>query len=120
MALRVTRPKAAPVDPREAAIAALAREDLAAYRTLFADTAAIPSFHARYGARRAMLEEEPREPVFLNSAGVALYELGSWAAAEALFRAAFRLSPTLPHVRENLDALVARRRAGRRPALPPP
>src|SRR5919202_6871614 len=56
MALRVTRPKAAPVDPREAAIAALAREDLAAYRTLFADTAAIASFHARYGARRAMLE----------------------------------------------------------------
>jgi tetratricopeptide (TPR) repeat protein len=148
MALRVTRPKAAPVDPREAAIAALAREDLAAYRALFADTADIPAFHARYGARRALLEvglegprreapkataqrfaavagvaigaleDEPREPVFLNLAGVALYELGSWAAAEALFRAAHRLSPTLAHVRENLDALVARRRAGRRPSLP--
>jgi glycosyltransferase involved in cell wall biosynthesis len=148
MALRVTRPTAAPVDPREAAAAALVREDLAAYRTLFAGTAAEESVHARYAARRALLEAglqgpqreapkataqrfatvagvaldaleaEPREPVFLNYAGVALYELGSLSAAEALFRAAYRLSPTLPHVRENLDALVARRRAGRRPTLP--
>ena len=36
MALRVTRPTAAPVDPREAAASALFREDLAAYRALFA------------------------------------------------------------------------------------
>src|SRR3954449_12025256 len=146
MALRVTRPTAAPVDPRDAAAAALVREDLAAFRAFFADTAAQDDVHARYAARRSILEiglqgplretpkataqrfgavagvaldaleADPREPVFLNYAGVALYELGSYAAAEALFRAAFRLSPTLPHVREKLDALVARRRP-RRPPL---
>jgi Flp pilus assembly protein TadD len=150
MALRVTRPTAAPVDPRDAAVAALLREDLAGYRGVFAETASEPGVHARYATRRAVLEAglqgppreapkatalrfaavsgvaldaleaEPREPVFLNYAGVALYELGSWAAAEALFRAAYRLSPTLPHVRENLDALVVRRRTGRRPSLPAP
>src|SRR4051812_19008312 len=148
MALRVTRPTAAPVDPRDAAAAALVREDLAAYRAVFADTAAREDYHARYGARRAILEaglqgpdretrkataqrfaavagvaldaleDEPREPVFLNYAGVAFYELGSYTAAEALFRAAYRLSPTLPNVRANLDSLVARRRTGRRPLLP--
>ena len=148
MALRVTRPTAAPVDPREAAAAALAREDLDAYRALFADTAVPEDVHARYATRRSILEAglqgprretakataerfatvaavaldaleaEPAEPVFLNYAGVALYELGSYAAAEALFRAAYRLSPTLPHVRENLDALVARRRSGGRPQVP--
>jgi tetratricopeptide (TPR) repeat protein len=148
MALRVTRPTAAPVDPRDAAAAALVREDLAAYRAVFADTAAQDDVHARYGARRSVLEaglqgpqhespkataqrfaavagvaldaleSEPREPVFLNYAGVAFYELGSYSAAEAMFRAAYRLSPTLPHVRENLDALVASRRTGRRPSLP--
>jgi glycosyltransferase involved in cell wall biosynthesis len=148
MALRVTRPTAAPVDPRDAAAAALAREDLSAYREIFAATAEQEDVHARYAARRAVLEAglrgphretakataqrfvavaavaldaleaDPREPVFLNYAGIALYELGSYAAAEALFRAAFRLSPTLPHVRENLDALVARRRTGARPNLP--
>src|SRR6185312_8147227 len=136
------------VDPREAAASALFREDLAAYRALFTGAAAQENVHARYATRRAVLEAglqgpakespkaiaqrfaavagvaldaleaEPREPVFLNYAGVALYELGSYAAAEALFRAAFRLSPTLAHVRENLDALVARRRSGRRPNLP--
>src|SRR4051794_13765086 len=148
MALRVTRPTAAPVDPRDAAAAALVREDLPAYRAVFADTAAREDYHARYGARRAILEAglqgpdretpkataqrfaavagvaldaleaESREPVFLNYAGVAMYELGSYRAAEALFRAAYRLSPTLAHVRQNLDALVARRRSGRRPSLP--
>src|SRR3954470_20522521 len=148
MALRLNRPTAAPVDPRAAAAAALVREDLAAYGDLFAGTAAQDDAHARYGARRSILEaglrgperqapkataqrfaavagvaldaleDEPREPVFLNYAGVAFYELGSYTAAEALFRAAQRLSPTLEHVRENVDALVARRRAGRRPSLP--
>src|SRR3954462_15007761 len=148
MALRVTRPTAAPVDPRQAANAALAREDLAAYREPFAATAGEQDVHARYATCRPLLEAgltgpareapkatahrfavvaglavdaleaEPREPLFLNYAGVAMYELGSYAAAEALFRAAHRLSPTLPHVRENVDALAARRRTGRRPALP--
>src|SRR3954468_442057 len=148
MALRVTRPTAAPVDPRDAAAAALVREDLAAYRTLSADAGAGEDAPARPAARKAILEAglegprretpkgtaqrfvtvaavaldaleaEPAEPVFLNYAGIAFYELGSYAAAEALFRAAYRLSPTLAHVRENLDALVARRRSGTRPPLP--
>src|SRR4051812_46100013 len=149
MALRVTRPTARQtVDPAAAAAAALAREDIAAYRSLFADAAVDTDVHARYATRRTLLEAgltgpareapkataqrfavvaglavdaleaEPREPLFLNYAGVAMYELGSWAAAEALFRAAHRLSPTLPHVRETPAALAARRRAGRRPALP--
>src|SRR6185312_5031525 len=108
------------VDPREAAASALFREDLAAYRALFAGAAAQENLHARYATRRAVLEAglqgpatespkaiaqrfaavagvaldaldaEPREPVFLNYSGVALYELGSYAAAEALCRAAFR------------------------------
>jgi glycosyltransferase involved in cell wall biosynthesis len=149
MALRVTRPTArTTVDPRAAATAALAREDLAAYRSLFTDAASETGVHSRYAARRTLLEVglagpareapkavaqrfaavagvavdalegEPREPVFLNYAGIALYELGSWSAAEALFRAAERLDPSLPHVRDNLAALDARRRSGRRPALP--
>ena len=137
MALRVTRPTAAPVDPRDAAAAALVREDLAAYRARLrrhrraggrprplrrpplgprgrpagpereTPKATAQRFATVAGVALDALEAEPREPVFLNYAGVALYELGSYAAAEALFRAAFRLSPTLPHVRENLDALVA-------------
>ncbi|HEX2102559.1 MAG TPA: glycosyltransferase family 2 protein, partial [Solirubrobacteraceae bacterium] len=149
MALRVTRPTARKtVDPRAAATSALAREDLAGYRSLFAEATSEPNVHARYATRRTLLEAglagptreapkavaqrfgavaavavdaleaEPREPLFLNYAGVALYELGSWHAAEALFRAAERLDPSLPHVRENLSALQARRRSGRRPTLP--
>jgi tetratricopeptide (TPR) repeat protein len=149
MALRVTRPTArTTADPRAAASSALAREDLAAYRALFAETAEQSDVHARYGTRRALLEAglagpdreapkavaqrfatvaalaldaleaEPREPLFLNYAGIALYELGSWSAAEALFRAAERLDGSLPHVRDNLAALQAHRRSGRRPALP--
>src|SRR5437762_1976184 len=51
-------------------------------------------------ARRLLdaLEREPREPVLLNYAGVLLYELTATAGAEALFKAAMRLDPELPHV----------------------
>src|SRR5829696_8811949 len=57
MALRVTRPTArTTADPRAAATAALAREDLAAYRALFAEAAEQTDVHARYGTRRALLE----------------------------------------------------------------
>jgi tetratricopeptide (TPR) repeat protein len=149
MALRVTRPTArTTVDLRAAATSALAREDLAGYRSLFADAASETDVHARYRTRRDLLEaglagparetqkavaqrfatvaalaldaleDGPREPLFLNYAGIALYELGSWAAAEALFGAAQRLDPALPHVRDNLAALQTRRRSGRRPSLP--
>jgi glycosyltransferase involved in cell wall biosynthesis len=58
------------------------------------------------------LEVEPREPVLLNYAGIAFYELGSLKAAEALFKAARRLDPELPHVKKNLDEIGRRRRQG--------
>ncbi len=58
------------------------------------------------------LEVEPREPVFLNYAGIAFYELGSHKAAEALFKAARRLDDQLPHVKKNLDEIQRRRRQG--------
>ncbi len=65
----------------------------------------------------AALEEEPREPLLLNYAGVSLYELGALEPAVDLFRAAARLDPELPHVTANLEQ--ARGRAGReRPSLP--
>src|SRR3954469_12610294 len=58
------------------------------------------------------LEQEPREPVLLNYAGIAFYELGSLKAAEALFKASRRLDPELPHVKKNLDEIQRRRRQG--------
>jgi tetratricopeptide (TPR) repeat protein len=63
------------------------------------------------------LQEEPREPVLLNYAGVALYELWSLDAAYALFKAASRLDPALPHLQRNLKE-VGRRRRGHRPNKP--
>src|SRR3954454_11266564 len=56
MALRVTRSTAAPVDPRDAAAAALVREDLAAYRALFAATGAQHDVRPHSRARRSILE----------------------------------------------------------------
>ena len=58
------------------------------------------------------LEIEPREPVLLNYAGIAFYELGSLKAAEALFKAARRLDPELAHVKKNMDEIQRRRRQG--------
>src|SRR4051812_25279530 len=57
-----------------------------------------------------LLADEPREPYFLNYLGVALYELGSLDAAEALFRAALRLDETVPHVEGNLREIARRRK----------
>ena len=70
-------------------------------------------------ARAALdaLEAEPREPALLNYAGVALYELWSLEAADALFKAAHRLDPALPHLKRNLQEL-GRRRRGVRPRKP--
>ena len=70
------------------------------------------------GAATGILESEPCEPSLLNLAGVAFYELWSLDAAKALFEAARRLDPGLPHVGRNLQELSRRRRArtsGRRP-----
>jgi tetratricopeptide (TPR) repeat protein len=120
---------------------ALASGDLRAYTELFDAAAAHADLHRRYRARclllqaalttagsvsprRAsqifltaaceavkLLEEEPREPVLLNYAGVAIYELWGLDSAQALFEAALRLDPSLPHARGNLAQLAARRRA---------
>ncbi|HEY6526401.1 MAG TPA: glycosyltransferase [Solirubrobacteraceae bacterium] len=66
------------------------------------------------GAALDMLEDAPSEPTILNLAGVALYELWSLDAAQALFRAARRLDSSLPNVEANLDEVARRKRAGRR------
>ena len=128
----------------------LAAGDFSAYRELFAEAAAIEDIHRRYAARKQLLEQglstagreldrmggvftavarcaldvladEPREPVLLNYAGIAFYEVGQLAAAEALFKASRRLDPDLPHVERNLDEIARRRREGlAHVKLPPP
>jgi tetratricopeptide (TPR) repeat protein len=62
------------------------------------------------------LTETPAEPVLLNYAGVLLYEVCDYAAAEALFRSAARLDPALEHVDRNLQAARSRKR-GAHPML---
>lgn len=56
------------------------------------------------------LEQEPAEPQLLDYAGVILYELWSLDAARALFQAAQRLDPELPHLDKNLEAVGQRAR----------
>jgi tetratricopeptide (TPR) repeat protein len=130
----------------------LAAGDLKGYRELFSEAAAIDDIHRRHQARRTLLEQglaattqappadlpalflslvrnavelleaDPREPVLLNYLGVALYELGSLDAAEALFRACRRLDESVPHVESNLQEIARRRRRGKGsiPDLPRP
>ena len=64
------------------------------------------------------LEEEPREPILINYAAIAMYELWSLDAAHALFKAVQRLDPALPHLTRNLDELSRRRRDLRRSGRP--
>jgi tetratricopeptide (TPR) repeat protein len=143
-----TASPATPPDPSAAAAACLERQELDGYAALFAEAATIADVHARYTARTklveaalragqsaerarvpaiylaaaratiALLEEEPREPVLLNYAGVLLYELWSLDAAAALFAAAHRLDPELANVQRNLDEVARRRKAGAAPAFP--
>ncbi len=119
---------------------ALAAGEVAAYGRLFEQAPLHEDPHRRYRARTALLEqgftaaasakasrarqiyveiarqavelleENSREPVILNFAGVAFYELWSLDAAQALFEAALRLDPNLPHCRANLEAAIQRRR----------
>ncbi len=65
------------------------------------------------------LAASPSEPVLLNLTGVALYELGALRGAEALFAAAGRLDPELPHVERNLREVARRRRGSVRTDVPP-
>ena len=65
-----------------------------------------------------VLQEEPSEPALLNYAGVAMYELWSLDAAQALFKAAQRLDPSLPDVADNLVACRRRKRSRGRNVAP--
>ncbi|MHB1569708.1 MAG: tetratricopeptide repeat-containing glycosyltransferase family 2 protein [Solirubrobacteraceae bacterium] len=73
--------------------------------------AAIRIFVALAQETLAILEHEPSEPLLLNLAGVACYELWALDAAQHLFRAALRLDDTLQDARRNLTQLSKRRRA---------
>jgi glycosyltransferase involved in cell wall biosynthesis len=135
-------------DPSAQAAACLDRHDLDGYAALFAQAGEIADVHARYATRTklveaalragqavdrarvpaiylaaaratiALLEDEPREPVLLNYAGVLLYELWSLDAAAALFAAARRLDPELANVQRNLDEVARRRKGAVSPAFP--
>lgn len=68
-----------------------------------------------------VLEANPAEPVLLNYAGIAFYELWSLEAARSLFQAAKRLDPNLALVDRNLKEVGrrSRSRGPRRAALHP-
>ncbi len=125
----------------ERALNHLTSERIPEYLALFGEASALDGMHVRYHARRALLEqamvvtptvndrrataiflamagaaidvleEQPAEPVLLNYAGIAFYELWSLDAARDLFKAALRLDPNLPRVANNLKALSVRNRA---------
>ncbi|HWD69963.1 MAG TPA: glycosyltransferase [Solirubrobacteraceae bacterium] len=59
-----------------------------------------------------VLELDPAEPVLLNYAGVIMYELWALDGAKALFQAAKRLDPELPHLDRNLEEISKRGRSG--------
>lgn len=122
------------------ALRLIARGEVGGYRALFARAGAIADRNACYVARCelvqaalegfetapaetraeifaaaaretiAVLEQEPREPVLLNQAGVLLSYLSSFGPAQALFEAAQRLDPQLPNVERNIAEVVRRRR----------
>jgi glycosyltransferase involved in cell wall biosynthesis/Tfp pilus assembly protein PilF len=100
-------------DSRYHARVLMLEEGLAAATKTPSHTLAIRVFVTVAQAALDALEEEPREPVLLNLAGVALYELWSLDAAHILFKAANRLDPGLPHLKRNLRELGRRRKGGR-------
>src|ERR1700761_474235 len=121
--------------------ALLAQGDTAGYLALYEDARAFEHDMRRYYARRVLLEqgfaalgkvsdrtavatllamahaivaildEQPAEPVMLNYGGVIFYELWSLNAAQALFDAAARLDPALPHLERTLASLRERQRS---------
>jgi glycosyltransferase involved in cell wall biosynthesis len=122
--------------PARLAAARLAAGDWTGYRALVTAALKDADVHRRYHACRTIVEAglaagtrpavlvaaaaaaldaldaEPREPVLLNYAGVALYEVGALHVAEPLFRVARGLDPELPHVERNLAECARRRRGG--------
>ncbi|MGO9959948.1 MAG: glycosyltransferase [Solirubrobacteraceae bacterium] len=126
----------------------LAAGELQAFAALFAQAAEHPEPQRRYQARIALLQEglgatasaayalatkiyatvadlslgllesAPSEPVMLNCAGVACYELWSLDGAQSLFRAAKQLDPGLANIDRNLAELARRKRTPGRPRRP--
>ena len=92
----------------------LVEEGLTAASQAASTTQATQRFVAVAAGAIDALEAEPREPILLNYAGVALYELWSLDAAHAIFQAAHGLDPALPHLKRNLDELGRRRREASR------
>ena len=120
----------------------IADNDLPAYLQLFSDAAELENPHRTYQVRKLLLERglaslqpvsekrateilltmargaivaleaAPAEPVLLNYAGVIMYELWALDAAKALFQAAKRLDPELPHLDRNLSEIANRGRSG--------
>ena len=88
----------------------LVEEGLSAAGQSTSETQATQRYAAVAAGAIKALEDEPREPVLLIYAGVALYELWSLDAAHAMFKAAQLLDPALPHLKRNLDELGRRRR----------
>jgi len=88
----------------------LVEEGLSAAGQAGSTTQATQRFAAVAAGAIDALEAEPREPVLLNYAGVALYELWGLDAAHAIFKAAHDLDPALPHLKRNLSELGRRRR----------
>jgi glycosyltransferase involved in cell wall biosynthesis/Flp pilus assembly protein TadD len=135
----------------ERAGALLRNDEVGDYLALFEAASGLHNEHRRYQARKHLLEQalavsptvnercatavylgmataaitvlekNPAEPVLLNYAGIAFYELWSLEAARALFQAAKRLDGNLPHLDRNLKELSLRGRSNsvRKPALHP-
>ena len=85
-------------------------EAVLSYRPASSDAWVAP-FVVTAAALLDTLEDEPREPVLLNHAGVFLYELLEAAAAEELFKAALRLDPNQPFAAANLEQAKIRKRS---------
>jgi glycosyltransferase involved in cell wall biosynthesis len=125
----------------------IAAGDLPAYLQLFAEAAEVENPHRSYQLHKlllerglgslqsvsekratdlllamargavAALEANPAEPVLLNYAGVIMYELWALEGAKALFQAAKRLDPELPHLEANLEQIANRGRSGQHKKL---
>jgi tetratricopeptide (TPR) repeat protein len=94
--------------------------ELGLHAGLHSSTAAVATrvYVAVAGAALTVLEQEPSEPIILNYAGIACYELWSLDGAQALFSAARRLDPGLTNVDRNLAQVAQRKRAGQRQTRP--
>jgi glycosyltransferase involved in cell wall biosynthesis len=135
----------------ERAAALLISDEIPAYLELFSEAQEIANEHRRYQARKhlieqalvatravnerraitiylaivtaaiGVLEQTPAEPLLLNYAGIAFYELWGLEGARTLFEAAKRLDPNIPHLDRNLKELSLRGRSNtvKRPVLHP-